>query len=250
MRLLWQVCLCCLLAGDIAMAQRGGGGMRGGGGYVGGMPGGTRGGNFGGLTGGANFHGGFGPIRGAFAGFPNALGFPANGFGLASTNVSFPLGLGFPANPLGFPNGLGFPNFNNIFFFRGFPSFNNGFSFNRGFNSGSFGGLGGWGFGIEGIGTLPDSSYWPRYDYSPYNLQYAPYQPSPNIAWAYSPEPTVQPLSAERARPVMHEYDQSGREIFSAGSPSPNLPAVPPLPVERDRGVIHEYDQSGREIPR
>ena len=240
MRLLWQVSLCCLLAVDLATAQRGGGGMRGGGGYVGGMPGGMGRGNFAGFRrGGVNLNRPVGPIQARFVGFrfPNSF-VPANAFGFASNNVSFPLGLGFPASPLGFPNGLGFPNFNNIFFVQGFPSFNT--SRNRGFNNGSLGGAWGWGSGIDGIGTFPDSSYWPRDNY----------YPSPNVALVYSQVPAVQPLSAERARPVMHEYDQSGREIPSAGSMSPNVVAAQQLPAERDRGVIHEYDQSGREIPR
>ena len=237
MRLLWQVSLCCLLASGIAVAQRGGGGMRGGG-YVGGMPGGMGGGNFGGfrvgIAGGARFHSGFGATRIVFVGRPTALGFPANSIGLNSANVSFPFGLGFPAGPLGFPNSLSLPNSNNLFFSTGFPGFNNGILPNRGFNNGFWGGLGGWGYGVGGIGTLPDSSYWPRYD----SARYDSYQPSPSVAFAYSPEQNVQPLSAERARPVTREYDQSGREIPTS------------VPAERSQGVIHEYDQSGREIPR
>src|SRR5690348_15032577 len=113
MKLLWQVSLCCLLVGGVATAQRGGGGMHGGVGR----------GNFGSFPGGfigtASFHGGVGPIKGVLVGFrlPNGLGVPANGTSLPFTNISFPFGLGVPATPLGFSNGLGFPNLNNGFFF-------------------------------------------------------------------------------------------------------------------------------------
>jgi hypothetical protein len=234
MKLLWQVSLCCLLVGGVAMAQRGGGGMHGG----------VGGGNFGSFRGGfigsASFHGGLGPFKRVFVGFrlPTGFGFPANAVSLPLTNVSFPIGLGITATPLGISNGQGLPNFSSRFFFNGFPNFNN----RQGFNNGSFGNWAGWGLGIDGIGTLPDSSYWPRYDYYSYVPQYPSYQPSPNVALVYPPEVAVQPLSAERAHPVMREYDQNGREI-------PSLSLSPSL-TERGRGVIHDYDQSGREISR
>jgi hypothetical protein len=186
-------------------------------------------------------------------GLPNGL--VTNGVGFPPSNlVSFPFGLGPPSIPLVSPNGFGFPNG------LGVLNFNNGFFLNRGFNNGWYGGIGGWGYGIGGIGLLsPDSSYTPGYNYFAYDQPYARYQPSPNVAVvSYSPQPAVQPLSAERAvHSVIREYDQSGREIASTGALSSSVPqaypaesAVQPLSAERAvHSVIREYDQSGREIP-
>lgn len=185
MRLLRQVCLCCVLAAGMGMAQRGGGGggMRGGGGgYGGGMR--SGGGGFGG--------GNMGGFRGG--GFNSGGGFIGGGrFG------SF----GFRG---------GFRNFNNRFGF-GF-GFGRGFGFNNGF-------FGGWPF-LGGIGFWPgygfgDSSYFPGYDYYPPDYGYTAYQPSPNVTVVYPPQ--APPLSAERARPMTREYDQYGQEVRPAGSP-------------------------------
>ena len=243
MKLLWQVSLVCLLVGGIATAQRGGG-MRGGG-MLGGVGGGRFGGFRGGFIGGINVNGSVGPIRAVLVGvdFPHGAAFPSNGLGFPSTNVSFPFGLGFPATPLGFGNNVGF--FNGF----GFRNFNNRPFFNGGLGNGPFNGLGGLGFGISDIGApFPDSSYFPVY-------QYAPSQPLANAALIYTAEPIVQPLSAERAHPVIHEYDQSGKEIRPVDSLSPSVaviyppePAAQPFLAERARPVIHEYDQSGKEI--
>jgi hypothetical protein len=213
-----------------------------GGGMLGGVGAGRFGGFRGGFIGSVNINGRVGPIRAVLVGFgfPNGATFPGNGVGFPSTNVSFPVGLGFPATPLGFANNLGFANV------LGFRNFDNRLFFNRGFGNGSFAG---WGLGISDIGgPFPDSSYFPGY-------QYTPYQQLANAALVYAPEPTLQPLSAERARPVIHEYDQSGQEIRAAGSRSPSMamiyprePATQPLSAERASPVIHEYDQSGHEI--
>src|SRR5579871_1574156 len=233
MKLLWQVSLCCLLTGGVAMAQRGGGGMHGGGG-----------GNFGGFGGGVpgsgNGIGRVGTGRGMFIGvsLSTGPGIPATAVGLPFTNVSFPFGLGFTATPLGFSNN----GFANIAAFR---NFDNRSFFGQGPNSPFWGGMGGWGFGISDMGLpFAGSSYWP-------GLGYASYPASVNAA--VYPQRVVQPLSAERARPVIHEYDQSGQEIRSA-APSPLAANQPPEQFvaarsgERGRPVIHEYDQSGREI--
>ena len=218
MRLIGQVSLCCLLAASGAMAQRGGGGMRGSGGYGTGMPGGPGAGNSGGipggLMGGANLNGTHGPIRSVLVGFPLATtpGIAANPVALPFTNVSFPLGAGFPAVPLGFTNGR-------------FPIFRNPSLFNQGFNNWFYGGFG---YGIAGIGAYEG--------YGP-----VAYQPSSGMAVAYSLQPAVQPLSAEIAHPVSHEYDQSGQEVRRAE-------AAPAVPAGRGHLVIREYDQSGQEV--
>ncbi len=190
MKLLAQVSLCCLLAAGIGMAQRGGGGgMRGGGGgggaYGGGMRGGT--GSMGGNVGG--FRGGFANSGGAFIG-----------------------------------GGAG--RFGSFGFRGGFRDFDDRFSFNRRFSG--YGAFGYWPYyGYGGIGYWPGyygygagySSYFPGYDYYPYDYGYATYQPSPNVTVVYPPQAAVQPLSAERARPVTREYDQYGQEVRPAGSP-------------------------------
>jgi hypothetical protein len=135
--------------------------------------------------------------------------------------------------------GVGFRTgtFNGGFGFRG-GSFNTGFNsgpvgpiFRPGFrdfdhhaggsNGGYYGGY--WPFGL---GFYADS--WPAYDYSSYSTGYAynpaeygyaAYQPSPNVTVIYPPQAPVQPLSAERARPVTREYDQNGLEVRPAGAP-------------------------------
>jgi len=196
MRFLWQVSLCCLLLGGTAMAQRGGGGgfggggMRGGGGYTGGGAG-MRGGGFsgggfsgGGFAGGGTFNAGFGFRGGVF-------------------NTGFNGGRPGPV------------------FRGGFRDFGDRFFSNGGFYGGYYGGY--WPFGL---GLYAD--YWPPYDYSSYypgygynasGYGYAAYQPSPNVTVIYPPQAPLQPLSAERARPVTREYDQYGQEVRPAGSP-------------------------------
>lgn len=204
MRLLWQVSLCCLLFGGVAMAQRGGGGgMRGGGGFGGGMRsggGGVYGGGMRGGFNGGNFGGNFGGFRGG--------GF--NGFRGGTVTLN--------GNPGRF-GAFGFRN--------GFRDFDDRFGFNRGFGFGFgfggywpfYGGIGYW----PGYGAWPGygyySSYFPGYDYAPYDYGYATYQPSPNVTVVYPPQQAAQPLSTERARPVTREYDQYGQEIRPAGSP-------------------------------
>jgi hypothetical protein len=230
MRFLRQVILCGLLVGGVATAQRGGGGMRSGGS---GMYGGAGGGNFagfrGGFMGGGTMKGPVGPTRVVFVGsrFPSNP-VSVNGVGLPFINVSFPFGLGFPAQPLGFAPSLGLANFNNRFFVS--PGLNNGF----------WGGIGGLGFSNVGAGFS--------------NVGAASLD-SPLNAVVYPAEPVVQPLSAERASPVIHEYDQSGREVPAARSvPSvaaavyPQEPSLQPRSGERARPVIREYDQSGQEL--
>ena len=220
MRLIGQISLCCLLAASGAMAQRGGGGMRGGGGYGSGMPGGPGAGSVGGVPGGfiggANFNGARGPIRSALVGFslPTTPGIAANSVALPFTSVSFPFGLGFPAVPLGFSNGR-------------FPIFRNPSLFNQGFSNWFYGGFG---YGIAGIGAYEG--------YGPVG-----YPASSGMAMAYLPQPAVQPLSAETAHPVSHEYDQSGQETRRTAS----APAAA-VPAGRGHLVIREYDQSGQEI--
>jgi hypothetical protein len=190
------------------------------------MFGGVGGGNIfgfrGSFSGGGALKGPVGPIRVVVVGsrFPSNL-VPVNGVGLPFINVSFPFGLGSPAGPLGLPA------------FRSFANSNTGFLLNRGFNNGLWGGVGGLGFSDIGVAS-PDSSF--------------------NAA-VYAAEPVVAPLSAERANPVIHEYDQAGREIHppsslpsTAAAAYPQEPYVRPLSGERVRPVIREYDQSGREI--
>lgn len=208
MRLFWQVSLCCLLAGGAGtiFAQRGGGfgggghggmggGSFGGGVYKGGggfMPGGTPGGGFGGGT----FTGGA---------FPGGFGFHAP-FGVFN--------LGGNINQPGHIQAVGFP-----FGFHDGHEFGDRFGFNNGFY-----GYGGYGFWPEmGYPSyLPNyaySSYYPGYDY-PYTVSgYSSYQTSPNVTVLYPTQSTVPPLSAERAHPVMKEYDQNGQEIRPGGSP-------------------------------
>lgn len=187
MRLFCLVSLCCLVAGGSAVAQRGGG-------YGGGMRGGMGGGSFGGFrTGG--FNGGFGNVGFARGGFGNG--------GFVNTGAR-----------IGNLNGFAFRGFRD-----GFGRFNNRFFFNSGF--GFYGGYGWLPYGGYAASYWPPyaySSYFPGYDYAPYEGGYATYQPSPNVTVIYPPQ-AVQPLSAERARPMTREYDQYGQEVRPAGSP-------------------------------
>jgi hypothetical protein len=160
-------------------AQRGGGDH--GAGTSGG--GGSRGGGFGGGSRGSGFGNGFGNFFGG--GFCGGIGGFGGGFG--GFHGSF--------NRSGFKNGFGF---------------NNGFGLNNGFGCGGVG-IGNWGFGDWGWGSLDYPYDW-GFGY-PYDRGYAsptrysvPAQqssPAVNIISATPPGPAY----AERARPVIHEYD-------------------------------------------
>jgi hypothetical protein len=102
---------------------------------------------------------------------------------------------------------------------RGAPGFRGGFTpAVRPESSGRFGGVYGAGYYAPYAPWLWDSGY---------SAQGYGYQAAPNITVIYPPaaaEPAVVPLYVERARPVMHEYDSSGREVVSppaAGTASP-----------------------------
>ena len=162
MRILWQVSLCCLLAGGTALAQRSEPVTRGGGFRVGPR----------GLAGSTGFRGGY--TRGGT--FGNGLSFPGNrSFGNRSFGVS-----------------LFAPDW--CCYYPGYYPYNFGFS-----------------------------SYWPSPSYESlyeYAYPYTAYQTSPNVTVIYPAQPAVsQPLPAQRARPVMREYDENGLEMPSAGSP-------------------------------
>jgi hypothetical protein len=219
MKLFLQVALCGLLAAGIGLAQRGGGGgARMGGGGVG---------SFGGFPG---FVGG--PVRVGFNQPVTGVPIFSNGVGLANTNVSFPFGLGPSASPLGFGNGLVFSNG------RFFPSFvfpnnltfpNNAFFNleNQRFGNEFWGGLGwGWGGGW-GVGAVAQVD--------PLALPAR----SGGAGMAYAAPAAVAALPPEKAHPVSHEYDQSGKEVQAASTASSG---------ERTRLVIHEYDADGKEI--
>jgi hypothetical protein len=184
-----------------------GGGFRGGGGgFRGGMVGG--GGFRGGGFGGGGFRGGFGGFRG-------------NGF------------------RGGFIGG-------NKFALRGFNRFGN-----RNFFVGGFwpwwgwgGGWGGWGGGFWPASGWGDWGYgydpydypaaypvaYPAYDYSsayPVSTYpaYPPSQPASNNVTVVIP-----PMSAQRANPIIREYDQYGQEIQrGAEAPAPAAPSGSPV---------------------
>jgi hypothetical protein len=196
------------------MAQRGGGGGRGGGMGGGGMRGGGMGGGgFRGGMGGGGFRGGMG------GGFRGGMGG-------------------------GFRGGFGFRGgkFNNFGFrgFRGFRNFNN---FNNGFGFGWGGLYWPWGFSDWGYG-----SYWPYdsfgYPYSsfasyPYDYGYgypsgygggapayaaSPAQPSSNVVVIYGPQTPPQTAS-----PVIREYDEYGQEVQRQPGPAPmSMMTAPP----------------------
>ena len=181
MRLLLRLSLCCLLAGGIGMAQRGGGGGgrgMGGGGSRGMGGGGGRG--IGGGGGRGNGGGGFiGGGRGGFVG--NGFGF-GNGIGFGRG-----FGRGFDRDDFFFRNRFGFSNF-------GYPYL-------------------GYGFGYGA-----DYSDYP-YAYNPYGYGgYAAYQPSPNVTVIYPQQPVA--AAPERpVQSVIKEYDQNGQQIRQNGSP-------------------------------
>jgi hypothetical protein len=195
MKFLLQITLCVLLAGP-AMAQRGGGGSRGGGG------GGFHGG------GGGGFHGGGSIGGGGFRGGGVASGGFRGGYG-GSYGGGFRGGIGG-----GFRGGFGG-------FRGGFGGFRNGFGFNRGrFGLGFYGGYWPyWGYGYGG--------YWPGYYdsypydyYSPYDYGYgyASYNTSPNVTVVYPQQTQASgPVYVDRATPVMRQYDEYGQEVAPSG---------------------------------
>lgn len=216
MKYFWQVSLCCLLAAGTALAQRGGGMSGGGahgGGYIGGgMPGGGIGGGTftgGGVNNGFGFRNGFntgfnpGRIAPVFRGFDNRFSFGRSVNGAGYNSMGF-YGNGFQATGY---NASGF--------------YGNGPTGNRlhgsGFSDGYYGGY--WPYFY--------ADYWPASEYSSYvptsgsynpaEYSYRAYQSAPNMAMIYPQAPAV--VSAERARPVMREYDQNGLEIRPNGSP-------------------------------
>jgi hypothetical protein len=122
--------------------------------------------------------------------------------------------------------------------FRG-GVFNNGFRggvFNNGFRGGFGYGYGwpyyGFGFGL-GYGYSPYYGYGDYYD-SPYSYSYPDayssypayqsqaYQSSPNVTVVYPQTQQSAPVYADRAAPVMREYDQYGQQLRTqaAGSAS------------------------------
>jgi translation initiation factor IF-2 len=164
-----------------AIAQRGGGGFRGGGGMGGGFRGGMGGGGFRGGMGGGGFRGGMG---GGFRGGGFNRGFIGGGF-----RGGFGRGFGFRG---GFFPGFGF----------GFPGF--------GFGGIGFGGVGlGWGLPIYSTVPVPypypEPYPYPYPDYSGYAPQgYAaqPYPAQPSVNVIYPPAQStvyVDPSTAGRA---------------------------------------------------
>jgi hypothetical protein len=107
--------------------------------------------------------------------------------------------------------------------FRG-GAFSNGFRGGFGFNRCcGFGfGLGwpyyGYGYGL-GLGYGYADYYGSPYAYYPDNYNsYPAYQQSPNVTVVYPQTQPASPAYAERATPVMREYDQYGQQLRPAGS--------------------------------
>jgi hypothetical protein len=183
MKVLLNLAVCStLLVGGAVAQHRGGGG--GGGGSRGSAGGFSRGGGMASVG-----HGGFG--GGASSGFRGG-GF-SNGF------------------RGGFSNG-----------FRG------GFGYNRfccGYGYGFGLGIGwpyyGYGYGL-GYGYSPYYGYSDYYDYPSYYPDsygsYPAYQPSSNVTVVYPPSQPANTAYANRANPVMREYDQYGQQLRPAGS--------------------------------
>lgn len=204
MKLVLRIALCCSLAVGVGIAQRGGGGARGGMGGGGGFRGGGMGG--GGFRGGGGFGGG---------------GFRGGGF----------VGGGFRGG--GFRGG---------FVGGGFRGFRGGF--NRGFIGvgvgwpwwgwgGGWGGWGGWPVWDSGwAGGYPVSSvgYDPGYGYAGgYSAGY-PQQSSGGVTVVYPPQaPASNTIIVDRAGgSVTHEYDQFGQEI-TRSAPAPASASAPAL---------------------
>jgi hypothetical protein len=103
--------------------------------------------------------------------------------------------------------------------FRG--GFGGGFGFNR-FCCGF-----GFGWPYYGYGLGLGYGYGPYYGYSGYydpysyypdgSASYPAYQPSPNVTMVYPQAQPAGPAYAERANPVMREYDQYGQQLRPAG---------------------------------
>jgi hypothetical protein len=96
--------------------------------------------------------------------------------------------------------------------------FRGGFGFNRccGFGFGLGWPYYGYGYGL-GLGYYGYPDY--PYSYYPdgYN-SYPAYQQSPNVTVVYPQTQPASPAYAERATPVMREYDQYGQQLRPAGS--------------------------------
>jgi hypothetical protein len=198
MRALQLFALCLVLSASPAMAQRGGGGGRGGGMGGGGGRGGMGGGGFRGGMGGGGFRGGMG--GGGFRG-----------------------GMGG-----GFRGGKSFG-------FRG--GFNNGFfrGFNRAYSSIFFNGFYSpyvWSYPF--IGSYAYSPYYGSYPYGydqyGYDSSYPAYNSSPNVTVIYPAQPQASTsVYVERARPEMREYDEYGQEVQPSASAPPSSAAASPI---------------------
>jgi hypothetical protein len=117
----------------------------------------------------------------------------------------------------------------------GHGGFGGGFSngFRGGFSNGFRGGFGfdrfccGFGYPYYGYGL--GLGYWPYYGYGDYYNyppayypdaynSYPAYQPSPNMTVVYPQTQQAGPAYADRATPVMRDYDQYGQQLRPAGS--------------------------------
>ena len=217
MKLVLRIALCCSLAVGVGIAQRGGGGARGGMGGGGGFRGGGMGGG-GGFRGGGGFGGG---------GFRGGGGFVGGGFRGGGFRGGF-VGGGF--------RGGGF---------RG--------GFNRGFGRGFVGvGFGwpwwGWGGGWGGVGAagvaagpfgilagLPEPIRFPLPAMIPAMvtrrlLAGYPQQSSGNVTVVYPPQaPASNTIIIDRAGgSVTREFDQFGQEITHS-APAPASASAPVL---------------------
>jgi hypothetical protein len=124
----------------------------------------------------------------------------------------------------GFSRGGGFGGgFSSGFRGGGFSNgFRGGFGFNRFY--------GGYGWPYYGYGYGLGLGYWPYYGYGDYGYPYSyypdsyssypAYQPSSNVTVVYPQTQPASPAYADRATPVMHEYDQYGQQLRPAGSGS------------------------------
>jgi hypothetical protein len=97
----------------------------------------------------------------------------------------------------------------------GYSGFRGGF----GYHSYGYGGYYGGFFGYPSFGY----SYWPGYydyGYSPYVYYPYSYDPSPNVTVIYPVPAQAAPAtaSAERANPVVRQYDEYGQEIKPSAS--------------------------------
>ena len=101
----------------------------------------------------------------------------------------------------------------------GYGGLRGGFGYGYGGYYGGFYGYPGWGFGYSYWPGYYDYGYYPYsyspYAYSPYGYSPYSYDPSPNTTVIYpAPDPPASSTGhAERANPVIEEYDQYGQEI-------------------------------------